>query len=85
VIVGGLNLVLLICQTSSTDCVVVVVVVVVVEVVVPVVPVFSVVVPVVKDGSRATVTFGGDVNITAAEGEAVEDGAGAAGAEQEVT
>jgi len=84
VIVGGLNLVLLICQTSSTDCVVVVDVVVVVEVVVPVVPVFSVVVPVVKDGSRATVTFGGDVNITAAEGEAVED-AGAAGAEHEVT
>jgi len=43
--------------------VVVVVVVVVVEAVVPVVPA-------VKDGRRATVIFGGDVNKTAADGDA---------------
>jgi len=49
--------------------VVVVVVVVVAVVVVPVVPVVSVV-PAVNDGRRATVIFGGDVNKTAAEGEA---------------
>jgi len=49
--------------------VVVVAVVVVAVVVVPVVPVISVV-PAVKDGRRATVIFGGDVNKTADEGEA---------------
>jgi len=49
--------------------VVVVVVVAVVVAVVSVVPVVAVV-PAVKDGSRATVMFGGDVNKTGAEGEA---------------
>jgi len=61
--------------------VVVVVVVVVAVVVVPVDPVVAVV-PTVKDGRRATVIFGGDVNKTAADGEAVD---GTVADEQEAT